>query len=442
MKSFTQIVIIGSTSFTPFMRLQLWERRAIIEDLLDIEIFSAMNVVLKMKINETKSSIEKVKGDIASVKSNIEMQKKFVEESKKNKENLIETKRVELTQYNDDARLLQEQADQLTTVIQGLAEKITDETAVRSNIKKFESFRIKIDSNSSKANSEIKFYETNDTCPKCKQSIQNKDTLIEECNHKKQEYESGLAKIEIEQNKLESRLSEIQAIAKEISDTQFDLTKLNLSISECQKQASKLIQEIQELTNKKPISEDLIAMSKKLIADLERLNKERSDLLDKKVYYDMAVSLLKDSGIKAKIIKQYIPIINKMVNSYLTSMDFFVNFTIDEEFKETIKSRHRDVFSYDNFSEGEKLRIDLALLFTWRSIAKIKNSMNTNLLIIDEIFDGSLDSSGTEEFMKLLQIFGKESNIFLISHKADILQDKFNHVMKFEKKNNFSEIVQ
>jgi len=440
-KSFNQIVIVGKASFIPFMKLKADERRMIIEDLLDIEIFSTMNRVLRVKVKNIHDSSEDIKKKINTIMEKIELQKKYINDSKKSNEENIEKKRqevsnnqIQITNLSNDSNLVQRH-------ITILEQKIQDESSVRENIQKLEKFRIKIDGNINNLGKEIDFYTNNSTCPKCKQDINNKESMINGCKHKKDELQSGIKKLEIQQSTFEERLTAIKDVHSKISSHQMEMTRILSSVTEIQKYTQKLLNEINELSNKKPISDDLLQVSKDLYSQLEKLNHERKDIIDKKAYYDMAALLLKDNGIKSKIIKQYLPVINKMVNKYLTSMDFFVDFNIDEEFKETIKSRHRDSFSYENFSEGEKLRIDLALLFTWRAVAKIKNSMSTNLLILDEIFDGSLDDTGTEEFMRLLNTFGNEANIFLISHKGDILQDKFSNVLRFEKVGSFSEIV-
>jgi DNA repair exonuclease SbcCD ATPase subunit len=441
MKSFTQIVIVGSSSFIPFMRLKTDERRMIIEDLLDIEIFSTMNKVLKIKTRNVSDSSNEIKNKISGIMEKIELQKKFINESKKSNEEQIEKKRnevsnnqIQITNLSNDANLIQKH-------IHALEAKILDEVSVRDNIQKLEKYRIKIDTNINNLSKEIDFYNNNSNCPKCKQDINNRNKMVSICQHKLENSKEGIKQLEEKQSELEQRLDNIKGVHTKVSEHQMELTRILSTISEIQKHNNKLLNDINELSSKKPISDDLLQVSKNLYSDLEKLNNDRKDIIDKRAYYDMATLLLKDKGIKAKIIKQYLPVINKMVNKYLTSMDFFVNFNIDEEFKETIKSRHRDLFSYENFSEGEKLRIDLALLFTWRAVAKIKNSMNTNLLILDEIFDGSLDASGTEEFMRLLHTFGNEANIFLISHKSDILIDKFTNILKFDKIGSFSEAI-
>lgn len=440
-KAFTQIVILGSAAFVPFMQLPAADRRKIIEDLLDINIFSTMNTILKGKMKALLEHAKTVKTNIQTVLSNIEMQKKFVEESKKNAQDQIESKQQELqinlnyvNELTSNVVLIQQHVD-------SMIKSVSDEIKVKAKAKSLESYRIKIDSNLDKVNADLIFFQTNDNCPKCRQRIKNKDDHILDCNAKIEEYTEGLLRLETQQHKLEERITDIVSKKKKIADHQSELTRIQASVTQVQKYIQKLQIEIEELSKKKPISDDLMAVSKKLIEELEKLNEEKKEIIERRSYLDVATALLKDNGIKAKIIKQYLPIINKLVNKYLTQMDFFVNFNINEEFEETIKSRYRDLFSYENFSEGEKLRIDLALLFTWRAIAKIKNSMHTNLLILDEVLDGSLDNAGTEEFMKLLDTFGKESNIFIISHKGDILQDKFNEVLRFEKIKNFSEIV-
>lgn len=440
MKSFTQIIVVGSSSFVPFMKLKPTERRNIIEDLLDINIFSIMNTVLRARAKNLNDTIVSIKSNVTGIMEKIELQKKYIQENKRNNAELITRKRsdlsnseVQITELNSNANLVQRH-------ISVLHKKIDDEPSIRGTIKTLESFRIKIDSNINNITKEMSFYTENDNCPKCKQIISNKDTMLHDCKTKLDEFASGLSQLETKQITIEERLNAIVDIHKKISAHQTELTRVLSSITEIQKQASRTQNELTELLTRKPISEDLLQVSKDLVTQLETLNTQRRDVIDKKAYYDMAALLLKDNGIKSKIIKQYLPIINKMVNKYLAAMDFFINFTIDEEFNESIKSRHRDTFSYENFSEGQKRRIDLSLLFTWRAVAKIKNSVNTNLLILDEILDGSLDADGMDEFMSLLNTFGNENNVYLISHRGDILADKFNHVLKFELVGNFSEL--
>ena len=442
MKSFTQIVIVGATSFTSFMKLKSYERRAFVENLLDIGIFSSMNKILKQRVKDTNEDIDAARKNIQTVMDKISMQKKYIEESKKSTGVLIDSKKRDLA----NNQLLVEQFTANVSSIQDcvveLQKSISDELIIRGTIKKLEEYRIKIDGNVKNTDRDIQFYQTNDICPKCHQNLANKDQHIAICLVEKKKFADGLAQLETEQSIKQERLNEIQSTQRDIQRKQTEITKFTTSINEIQKQITALLNEINTISSKKPVSEDMIEVSRQLYSDLETLNINRKALLEKKSYLDVANMLLQDNGIKSKIIKQYLPIINKMVNKYLAAMDFFVNFNIDEEFNETIKSRHRDIFTYDNFSEGEKLRIDIALLFTWRAVAKIKNSINTNLLMMDEILDGSLDANGMDEFMRLLNAFGTETNVLLISHRGDILADKFSHVLHFEKVGNFSEIKQ
>jgi DNA repair exonuclease SbcCD ATPase subunit len=442
MKSFTQIVIVGVTSFIPFMKLKPWERRIIIEDLLDIGIFSSMNKNLKQRLKDTNDEIDDTKTDIKTIMDKIEMQKRYIEESKKSTGALVESKKRDVSNNGTLIEQMATNVGNIQSLITNLQNDINDEKVVRSAIRQLEEFRIKIDSNVKNVDKDVQFYQTNDVCPKCHQTISEKDKHINDCISEREKFLDGLSKIEMEQNGKQIRLNEIQKTQNQIQKQQTEITRLTTTISQVQKNNNALLNEINSLLSKKPVSDDMLQVSKDLFSELEILNKKRKDLLEKKSYLEVAGLLLQDNGIKAKIIKQYLPVINKLVNKYLAAMDFFVNFNIDEEFNETIKSRHRDVFTYDNFSEGEKLRIDAALIFTWRAVAKIKNSVNTNLLVMDEILDGSLDASGMDEFMRLLNALGTETNVYLISHRGDILADKFNNVLEFVKIGNFSEIKQ
>jgi DNA repair exonuclease SbcCD ATPase subunit len=439
-KAFTQIVILGSSSFVPFMQLPAADRRTIIEDLLDINVFSSMNVIVKERVSTIKQKAIDLKNQIDSIMSKIELQKKFIDDAKKNNEEQIKKKQEEYVEHTTQIEKLTKDSKLVQKHIDAMLKKVVDENDVKSKQKKLSQFEGKIESNISKVKKEIEFYSSNNTCPTCDQTINNGESKLHECNYKLSGLNEGLDKLQEEYNKVSERLVEINGIHKKINSHNNEISRINASVIELQKFVNKLLKEIEELTNKKVLSDDMMNVSKDLVEKLEELSKERKQLVEDKNYIDVAATLLKDSGIKAKIIKQYLPIINKLVNKYLSSMDFFVNFEINEEFKETIKSRFRDEFSYQNFSEGEKMRIDLALLFTWRAVAKMKSSMITNLLILDEVFDSSLDHSGTEEFMKLIHTLN-DTNVFVISHKGDILMDKFRTVIKFDKVKNFSRIV-
>jgi len=442
-KSFTQVVILGSASFVPFMQLSPADRRAIIEDLLDIQIFSTMNNLVKDKFSKLKEDITKNKFELDITEEKIELQKQNIEEHKKYNESEIEKKREEILEGEKSISTLQSEIESIQENVNVLLSTIEDKLSTEKKINKLNQLESKVDDNIKKNKKEISFYEKNDSCPTCKQGIaeQFRNDQISEIEKKVDNQQKGLEQIKEEIGKLDTRMIEIQEINTKIYSENNEVIKKNSMIKALNDFINKLNRQIKELISKKDNLEDDNEKLKSLREQLSVLVKNQSELLLEKQYYEYAATMLKDNGIKTKIIKQYLPIMNKLINKYLTAMDFFVNFNINENFEETIKSRHRDEFSYDNFSEGEKMRIDLALLFTWRQIAKMKNSTNTNLLILDEVFDSSLDSVGTEEFLKLMNEMGTETNVFVISHKGDQLFDKFRSVIKFQKKNNFSEVV-
>ena len=439
-KSFTQIVILGSASFTPFMQLSAADRRAIIEDLLDIQIFSSMNSVVKDKLNNAKDLITNTKHDI-------DVTQKIYDVKKKHTDELNQDRTVKIGEYNEEISnntlLLQTIHDEVAGIrqtISGLIETVSSQTEVENKIKKFTKLESQIEGNISKFLSNINFFKDSGSCPTCRQEIalEIKEREIESLDKKISESQHGLTDLQTRLEEQEAKLKSINETQKEIQKLNVEIATKNSSIENIQKYIARLQKQIADLQNTQDThnSNEL----KELEDSLSTLTEELKRLLDEKNYYEVAATLLKDSGIKTKIIKQYLPIINKLVNKYLATLDFFVNFTLDESFKEVIKSRHRDEFSYHNFSEGEKQRIDMALMLTWRAIAKLKNSANTNLLILDEVFDSSLDTSGTEELMKILHML-EDVNLFVISHKGDILHDKFINVIKFDKVKNFSRII-
>jgi DNA repair exonuclease SbcCD ATPase subunit len=440
-KSFTQIVILGSTNFTPFMQLSASDRRAVIEDLLDIQIFSAMNVIVKSKLHTLKDESAQLKIQIDNTKDKIELHKKHLEELKKNTKEILDAKKLEVKQNHDSLNELVEEGAVHQFQIDELLKQVTDEDTNTKRFQKLNTLEAKIEGNIQKLEKDIEFYSVNSTCPTCDQAINNKEEKVTTCNHKITELTEGLSKLKEESDAVLHRINTIKATQKQLNTLEQDLVRINTSRDQVRKYIKKLEDEITEIESKPTMSDMFKAQSKILLNELQDFNEKRKTVSEQTIQYDIVAQLLKDGGIKSKIIKQYIPIINKLVNKYLASMDFFVNFTIDEEFKESIKSRHRDDFSYENFSEGEKKRIDLALLFTWRAVAKLKNSANTNLLIFDEVFDGSLDVNGIEEFMKLINMFTDGTNIFVISHKSDQMVDKFKHVVRFAKVKNFSQMV-
>ena len=442
-KSFTQVVILGSASFVPFMQLSPADRRAIIEDLLDIQIFSSMNVLVKDKMSEIKESSTKTKFEMQLISERIISQKRSIEEHRIRNDEEIEKKKKEITNSIDQTFTLQRDIDLIQRHIVSLQSKVTDKLSVEKKSKKLLQLESKIETNIKKNEKDITFYEEHNNCPTCEQVIAGefKAEQIIERKTKVTTQRQGLEEIATQIAQTNSRIEEIHNIISHVSDHNNEIVKHNSTISAVNKYISKIQAEIESLSIHKDTIEEENEKLKEFKAELTSLMDIQEKLSIEKQYFEFAGSLLKDTGIKTKIIRQYLPIMNKLINKYLTAMDFFVNFTINESFEETIKSRHRDEFSYSNFSEGEKMRIDLALLFTWRQIAKLKNSTNTNLLILDEVFDSSLDGVGTEEFLKLIHEMGTDTNVFVISHKGDQLFDKFRSIIRFEKINNFSRIA-
>ena len=442
-KSFTQVVILGSASFVPFMQLSPADRRAIIEDLLDIQIFSSMNSVVKERMGTIKDTSIKYKYEINLTSEKIGFLKQSIEEHKNRNDEEIVKKNVEITNSQKQIDKLSKDIVLIQKHIDVLQKKIGDKISMESKSKKLLQLESKIETNIKKNEKDIAFYEEHDNCPTCKQTIvgEFKDTQVTESRTKVDTQRQGLKEIATQISQTNQRIEQIQDIIKHIGGHNNEIVKHNSTISAVNEYIGKLQKEITELSNRKDNLEEENTKLLDLKTQLFELVTKQEELAVEKQYYEFAGSLLKDTGIKTKIIRQYLPIMNKLINKYLTAMDFFVNFNINESFEETIKSRHRDEFSYSNFSEGEKMRIDLALLFTWRQIAKLKNSTNTNLLILDEVFDSSLDGVGTEEFLKLIHEMGTDTNIFVISHKGDQLFDKFRSIIKFEKKNNFSQVA-
>jgi DNA repair exonuclease SbcCD ATPase subunit len=440
-KSFTQIVILGSTNFTPFMQLSAADRRSVIEDLLDIQIFSSMNTVVKSKLSAAKEQSNLLKSQIENVKDKIELHKKHLDELKKNTKELVDAKKKEIEENKLSLTNLTAEAVEKMSRIDALEASILDEDANSKKFTKLNQLEAKIENNLQKIQKDVEFYQQNSNCPTCDQTIHNKDEKLHLCSTKIIDLNDGLAKLKEESDAVLTRINAIKKTQKELNELEQELVRITTSHKQVKSYVTKLEAEVNEIESKPAMSDNFKAQSKELLNSLQTYNEQRKIAVANVQHYEIAQQLLKDGGIKTKIIKQYIPIINKLVNKYLATMGFFVNFNIDEEFKETIKSRHRDDFSYENFSEGEKKRIDLALLFTWRAVAKLKNSANTNLLIFDEVFDGSLDNSGTEEFLKLINMFNENTNIFVISHKGDVLADKFNNTIKFAKVKNFSQMV-
>ena len=442
-KSFQQIVILGSASFTPFMQLPASHRREIIEDLLDIQIFSTMNSLLKDKITLNRTSLYQVDYEIKGAAEKIELYKKHIESLKQNNDEIIAQKQLQLEELGTQIDFANSGIVGIQAKIETLNQSIEDYDKVFSRSNKVAQLTRQLDNKLERIKKELDFFYESGDCPTCRQGIahQHRSEIVEK-NHKQvSEIEEGKQKIQTEAAAIEARLNEIAEVNKQISALNREVTDINIQIKMWTSLCESIRKEIASLqTNNTQINtntEELKVLKEQLKAAIQ----SKEELVSEKAVLDVASVLLKDSGVKTKIIKQYIPVINKLVNKYLAAMDFFVAFELNENFEETIKSRHRDDFCYESFSEGEKMRIDLALLFTWRAVSKLRNSASTNLLIMDEVFDSSLDNNGTEEFLKIISTLTTDTNLFIISHKGDQLFDKFHSLIKFEKHKNFSRIA-
>lgn len=442
-KSFGQIVVLGSANFIPFMQLPAHTRREVIEDLLDIQIFSVMNSLLKEKVLANKNDILNAEHEIELIENKIEMQEKNIKSLKLNNEELIGQKQelIDVTKVKiSEANVV---VANVSAQINTLKQTISDKTKVETKKQKVLELEKKLEDRIRAIKKEVKFFEENDNCPTCKQGI-HEEFKCEKLNSRSEQLNQvngGLTELSKEFTILESRLAEISSVNSEIEKLNREITENNNKISSWNESISTLNDEIEKIRNNTKVIDANNIEVEKLQTELKSKVSSLEGLHQEKKIQDVASVLLKDSGIKTKIIRQYVPIMNKLINKYLASMDFFVQFELNENFKETIKSRFRDEFSYDSFSEGEKMRIDLSLLFTWRSIAKMRNSASTNLLIMDEVFDSSLDATGTDEFLKILESLTADTNVFIISHKGDQLYDKFHSVVKFVKHQNFSRMV-
>lgn len=443
-KSFTQIVVLGNASFTPFMQLPSKDRREVIEDLLDIQIFSYMNTLLKDRVVKNKSDKEQLEYQIDLTKNKISVQKDYLARIEAD----IEKQKKELEDELADWGVLELEANvnqlKITDKIEALNESIVGSDKTNNKFNKISELIMKLQDKETSSDKRIKFYEKNDHCPTCEQTIDDdtKTTQIEKTRAVYEETIKAIHSLQQQQETIQQELQRVLDTQNEITNLQQKWRDLQTQIATYQSNSKRISSKISSFTVEDDSSENspttkILELEKLLEVDESR----RETLSHDAMVLKIATEMLKDGGIKKRIIKQYIPIINKLVNKYLASLDFFVNFELDEEFNEVIKSRYRDEFSYASFSEGEKMRIDLALLFTWRSVAKLKNSTNTNLLILDEVFDASLDTGGCDEFLKLLQDLGGDTNVFVISHKGDILTDKFRSQIRFEKVKNFSRMA-
>ena len=441
-KTFTQVVILGSASFVPFMQLPSNQRREVIEDILDIRIFSTMNGILKEKMVITKEAINRIESAITVCKNSVGSQQKIIENLLVSKQEQVASIKNRIADNDAEIETNSAKIQELVTEITALSDSIADKKEVVANIKSGEILHRKKLNKKQETQDTIEFFNVNNNCPSCEQSIPHthKETILEKLTKEHSLTEQEAALLNDALTRLNTRLEEIEDINTKITELNIEVASLNTSITTLNSQNKKMQTEMETTQQDTGNIDEEKRKLKELAAEAMTKIDEKTALLDERGLQDIASVLLKDSGIKTAIIREYLPAMNKLINKYLTAMDFYVHFELDEGFNEKIKSRYRDEFTYASFSEGEKMRIDLAILFTWRQIAKMKNSVNTNLLILDEIFDSSLDNAGTDYFLSVMNQFEK-SNVFVISHKGDQLFDKFRSVIRFEKKNDFSVIA-
>lgn len=442
-RSFCQIVVLGSATFMPFMQLTAQHRREVIEDLLDIEIFTTMNTLLKEKVSVNKDSLQQSGYDADLLNEKIDLQNQYLKTVKDDNDKRIQQHHGKIEKSRNEIQEYQQQIEQLNAQVTELNNSIGDKESVSKKKKKIEQLEVKIKSKMSSLVKEIEFFNDHDNCPTCKQDIDHefKCSTIEAKNTTLEDTTVGFEQLQREYYNVTERLEEINNVQEQVNNLLTEINSNNSHINAINQMINSIQKDIDEMQSDDQDTGELRSKLDELNQELEACQTRREQLSTEKSVLDIAQLILKDSGIKTKIIKQYVPVMNKLINKYLAAMDFFVQFELDENFNETIKSRFRDEFSYASFSEGEKMRIDLALLFTWRAIAKLRNSVSTNLLIMDEVFDSSLDSTGTEEFLKILNTLVDDANIFIISHKGDQLFDKFHSVIKFEKVKNFSRMA-
>ena len=441
-RSFTQVVILGSSTFIPFMQLKSRHRREVVEEILDIQIFSLMNMLLKTRLKEIANEQKDVEYRYDLTSEKIVLQEKFIKEMKDNNKQLVEEKLSLISNNEEEVFKKKLNITFLTKNNQELLLQIHDNDKVQKRYTKLKDLKSTLKEKHKSHSDMVDFFENNEDCPTCEQHIDEifKNGMVEVKSKEVIRFSDALEEMETALTVTKKRQEVISALNDEIRVNEVNIAKENSSVVELEKFNTRLSTEIEHLQSYDVNKADYDKLGELKTMALN-LTSRKSKLREDQTYGDAARNMLQDTGIKTKIIKQYLPIMNKLINTYLSTMEFFVNFTLDESFEETIKSRYRDEFSYTSFSEGEKMRIDLALLFTWRAVAKMKNSANTNLLILDEIFDSSLDSGGTDEFLKILSTLGGE-NIFVISHKQDALVDKFKSTIKFEKVKNFSHVVE
>ena len=442
-RSFTQVVILGSSSFIPFMQLTAAARREVVEEILDIKVFSLMNYILKSRIKNNKESSRDITYENDMLQHKVNLQEDKISESKEKSKTSLKVLEKKMKKNADDMKKLEDEVVTLKRLVSEWENDILPKhEKVDENRTELNRIKYRMDHKSSKAKQEITFFEENDNCPTCEQHIDEefKSKAIEERTNKMITSACTMVSLDAQLTEMDARIDLYEKIEKDKREHEVNIAKKNTSVDSIINFNEDVQGQINDIQTAGTLLQEDKVRLQEYREDSKRIKKEKEKIQDQANYLNIAKQLLQDSGIKTKIIKKYLPIMNKLVNSYLNQLEFQVKFELDEQFNETIKSRYRDVFSYANFSEGEKMRIDLALLFTWRQIAKMKNSTNTNLLILDEIFDSSLDVNGTDEFLKILNTLSNE-NIFLISHKSDLNVDKFDSLIRFEKVQNFTKVT-
>jgi DNA repair exonuclease SbcCD ATPase subunit len=442
-KTFTQVVILGSASFVPFMQLSSSQRREVIEDILDIRIFSTMNSLLKEKAQETKNDITRTENEIKSAKDKVESQQAIIKTISEAKTSAIESIGAKISANSTEILSCESEISAILEEINTLKASINDKETIAEDIDKAKTIRSKLLQKIETCEHHSEFFNEHDVCPSCNQDIaeEYKASIVKDLNEKMLGNNAKINELETILTNLNEKLSEINKVVEKITDKNIELSTRNSTITLLNKQIRELEAETQRVKSDTTNIDEEKTKLKDLAQDALNKITQKNQLLEHRNIEEVANVLLKDTGIKTAIIREYLPAMNKLINKYLNAMDTYIHFELDEAFNEKIKSRFRDEFTYASFSEGEKMRIDLAILFTWRSIAKMKNSVNTNLLLLDEIFDSSLDTAGTDYFLNLMNTLGEHSNIFVISHKGDQLFDKFRSVVKFEKRNDFSVMV-
>ena len=441
-KTFTQVVILGSASFVPFMQLPSSQRREVIEDILDIRIFSTMNQLLKEKVQETKDAIATIENEISTAKTKVDAQTQLIKTITEAKTSAIESIGAKISANSSEILQAEGEIQSILSEINTLKASINDKETITEDIDKAKSIRSKLLQKIETCEHNTEFFNEHDVCPSCSQDIaeEYKEGIIKDLNAKMLDNNTKIGELETILTNLNTKLSKINEVVEKITDKNIELSTRNSTITLLNKQIKELEAETQRIKSDTTNIDEEKSKLKELATEAIGKINTKTQLQEQRNLEDVANILLKDTGIKTAIIREYLPIMNKLINKYLQAMDAYIHFELDEAFNESVKSRFRDDFTYASFSEGEKMRIDLAILFTWRQIAKMKNSVNTNLLLLDEIFDSSLDTAGTDYFLNLMNQFGEHTNIFVISHKGDQLFDKFRSVIKFEKRNDFSVI--